>query len=226
MAGEVQKANVGNVSNYLQTLTPDEVKQKKENEKFFNNLSDKMKDAGLTLEHAENKGLNKESQKLLTTYGLEKETVEWVGIDNVQLEEKNGVKKLVLTSSTDNYKLSIDIDATYEPENISMFRAEDDANIHFKGIKGEMEILGSYNQGGFDDQSVGFAFEDCSITVKGADGVKDFIAIEGETKATIITNDYADSVDVRGPQSGFWRLKPGETNIDTHDELKFEHKAK
>lgn len=156
-------------------------------------------------------GLGREARKLLVFYGIDVEAADWVGVDKVQVKDVNGVKQLVLTSNAEKYELTLPINKDYDPSKIKMWRSEDFANVHFEGINGEFK-----NTSTPDEPRGGYAFHNSNVKITGADGVSDLFAIYSDTKATVVTGDYADTVEGRINSTGKanrLNLKPGTHHI-------------
>jgi len=164
-------------------------------------------------------------EQTLTTYGIDIDNAEWVGINECSTKTINGKTYLILKATPtspapdknstytieDSYELSIPIDKDFDPSKIKMYRAEDEANVHFENVNGTLKILGE------ETRNHGFAFGgNSNITVIGKDGVADLIAAEGNAKVSVKTGDYADTLEDRTKGDDI-RLKPGTTTVQANE---------
>lgn len=187
--------------------------------------------------------LSDKEHALLIRYGFSADQIdnfEWVGITGARIhtDPTTGQKALWLTSKenggyyvqgTDGepdksgefsrgaYRLEIPIDDNYEPSKIGAYRAEDDYNVHFINVSGNLVFL-QETQGvpeDFKEQrhtTPKLAFEgNSNIHIQGLDGAADSVKLVYPAVATFNTADYADSVVSKSKQGRIseTNLKPG-----------------
>lgn len=191
--------------------------------------------------------LSDKERAVLVRYGFSQQQIdrfEWVGITGARIHTnpKTGQKELWLTSkentqyfaqgkdgkpdksgeySSGAYRLEIPIDENYEPSKIEAYRAEDEYNVHFENINGNLVFLQETK--GVPDEfkeerhtTPKLAFEgNSNVHIQGLDGAADSVKLVYPATATFNTGDYADdviSVSKKGNYSEH-KLKPGEHNF-------------
>lgn len=191
--------------------------------------------------------LSDKERAVLVRYGFNAhqiENFEWVGITGARIhtDPKTGQKELWLTSkentqyfaqgkdgkpdksgeySAGTYRLEIPIDENYEPSKIEAYRAEDEYNVHFANIKGNLVFL-EKTQGVPEEfsnerhRTPQLAFEgNSNVHIQGLDGAADSVKLVYPAVATFNTGDYADSVVAESKQGNYseHNLKPGNHNF-------------
>ena len=187
--------------------------------------------------------LSDKERAVLVRYGFNAHQIdnfEWVGITGARIhtDPTTGQKALWLTSKENGeyyigaqdgkpdksgeysrgaYRLEIPIDENYEPSKIEAYRAEDEYNVHFQNVKGNLVFLQA-SQGvpeelkKYRHTTPKLAFEgNSNIHIQGLDGASDSVKLEYPATATFNTGDYADSIVARSKQGNYseHNLKPG-----------------
>lgn len=164
--------------------------------------------------------LSDKERALLVRYGFDDQQIgnfEWVGITGARIHTnpKTGQKELWLTSKENQdypagtYRLELPIDENYEPSKINAYRAEDEYNVHFENVKGNLVFLQAA-QGSHKTPKL--AFEgNSNVHIQGLDGASDSVKLEYPATATFNTGDYADSVVGVSKKGNYseYNLKPG-----------------
>lgn len=191
--------------------------------------------------------LSDKERAVLIRYGFTHEQIdrfEWAGITGARIytDPTTGQKALWLTSkeegeyfvggkngepdklgtfSAGTYRLEIPIDENYEPSKINAYRAEDEYNVHFENVRGNLVFLQATEAVPEDFKNIRhttpmLAFEgNSNIHIQGLDGAADSVKLYYPAVATFSTGDWADSVVGVSSKGNYHynNLKPGEHNF-------------